>query len=212
MVAATPDSGETQRLLDGIAAGDAAAFDRLFARHRPFLRRLVARRLDQQLRARVDPSDIVQETHMEAFHRFRDYLERRPMPFRLWLFQTARERVAKARRTHAQAARRSVTREVYWPRDSSIQFGRELLARTSSPSERLSRQELAERVNQALGQLAETDREILWMRTFENLSYEEVSCVLDIAPTAARKRYGRALLRLRKLLLDTNPDDLLEDG
>jgi DNA-directed RNA polymerase specialized sigma24 family protein len=46
------------------------------------------------------------------------------------------------------------------------------------------------------------------MRDFEGLSYQEVACLLDIDPAAARKRYGRALLRLRKLLLESG---LLED-
>jgi len=50
--------------------------------------------------------------------------------------------------------------------------------------------------------MVETDREILLMRTVEELPYQEIGCLLDIAPAAARKRYGRALLRLQKLLFD----------
>jgi RNA polymerase sigma-70 factor, ECF subfamily len=46
------------------------------------------------------------------------------------------------------------------------------------------------------------DREVLLMRHAEELSYEEIGCLLEIQPAAARKRYGRALLRLRKVLSD----------
>ena len=49
--------------------------------------------------------------------------------------------------------------------------------------------------------MVETDREILLMRTVEELPYQEIGCLLDIAPAAARKRYGRALLRLRTALI-----------
>jgi DNA-directed RNA polymerase specialized sigma24 family protein len=41
------------------------------------------------------------------------------------------------------------------------------------------------------------------MHYFEGQSYQDVSCVLEIDPAAARKRYGRALLRLRELLCES---------
>jgi RNA polymerase sigma-70 factor, ECF subfamily len=46
------------------------------------------------------------------------------------------------------------------------------------------------------------DHEILLMRTFEGLTNQEVAQVLDIEPDAASKRYGRALLRLRRVLVE----------
>src|SRR5262245_57284812 len=88
-----PDAPETEALLAQVRAGERQAVDRLFALHRPHLHRIVARRLDRRLRARLDASDVVQETEMEAFRRLDDFLERRPMPFRLWLWKTAYERL-----------------------------------------------------------------------------------------------------------------------
>jgi RNA polymerase sigma-70 factor (ECF subfamily) len=64
----------------------------------------------------------------------------------------------------------------------------------------VGKEELAQRVRIALGNLPEIDREILLMRTFESLSYDEIACILGIEATAARKRHGRALLRLHRLL------------
>jgi RNA polymerase sigma-70 factor (ECF subfamily) len=64
----------------------------------------------------------------------------------------------------------------------------------------VNRQELARSVRQALARLVEADREILLLRSFENLSYAEAAAVLDIDPATARKRHGRALLRLDKTL------------
>jgi RNA polymerase sigma-70 factor (ECF subfamily) len=197
----TPDSAETQRLLRRIHGGDRQAFEKLFARHRPYLRQIVDLRLDPKVRARVDPSDVVQETHLEAFRRLPDYLERRPMPFRLWLRKTAYERLLMLQRHHLQAQRRAVDREVALPDRSSVQLFRQLLAPGSTPSQQLARAELARRVRQAVAQLAEIDREILLMRNLEGLSNHEVAQVLEIEPAAASQRYGRALLRLRKFLL-----------
>src|SRR5262249_54789280 len=99
----TPDSVETERLLEEARTGDPQAFNRLFVRHRSPIRGVIEIRMDPRLRARVDPSDVVQETQMEAFRRLADYLERRPMPFRLWLRETAQERLQMLQRRHVRA-------------------------------------------------------------------------------------------------------------
>src|SRR5690242_3688309 len=97
------DSTETRRLLEQSEGGDSAAFERLFARHRPDLRRFIARRLDPRLRARLDPSDVVQETQLEAYQRLPDFFRRRPMPFAVWLRKTAYQRLLMLRRQHLGA-------------------------------------------------------------------------------------------------------------
>src|SRR5262245_58016694 len=107
----TSETAKTQRLLEAVRAGDRDAFERLFAQHRPDLRRFIERRLDAKLRARVDPSDVVQETQLEVFQRLADFLDRQPMSFSLWLRKTAYERLLKIRRHHVETGRRAVGRE-----------------------------------------------------------------------------------------------------
>jgi RNA polymerase sigma-70 factor (ECF subfamily) len=141
----------------------------------------------------------VQETHLEAFRCLPDYLARRPMPFRLWLRKTAQQRLQVARRRHLEAARRAVRREVPLPEESSLLLARALL-NASTPSQQIQRRELGRRVRQAVARLNEADQEILLLRTFEGLSNKEIACILDIDPAAASQRYGRAVLRLHKLL------------
>ena len=98
------DSAETERLLDRIRAGDKPAVDRLFDRHRPYLRRVIELRLDPKLRPRVDPSDVVQEAQMEAHRRLKAYLREPAFPFRLWLRQIAYDRLLMMRPFHVEAA------------------------------------------------------------------------------------------------------------
>jgi RNA polymerase sigma-70 factor (ECF subfamily) len=196
------DSSQTRGLLDEVRAGHAAAIDQLLARHRAYLRRLVALRIDPQLQARVDPSDVVQEAQLEAARRLEGYLQNPALPFRLWLRQITYDRLLMLRRRHVEAARRSVQRDVALPDRSSLALARQLLASGSTPSERLSRRELARRVRQAMARLTETDRDILLLRNFEGLSNQEVAQLLGITLTAASQRYGRALLRLRNFLID----------
>jgi RNA polymerase sigma-70 factor (ECF subfamily) len=207
MDSAEPDPDEIAGMLDRLRAGDRRAFDRLIAGYQPGLRAFVAARLDDRLAARVDASDVVQDALMDAFARLPEYLERRPMPFRTWLWKTAYERLLKVRRHHDRA-RRAVGREVGWPDRSSLLLVRPLLGSTPTPGKCLEERELAQRVRQALEVLSEEDREVLLMRNVEELPYEEVGHLLEITPEAARKRYGRALLRLRKALI---AGGLLED-
>jgi RNA polymerase sigma-70 factor (ECF subfamily) len=201
------ESEETQRLLQEAREGVPAARDRLLERHRAYLRRFVEVRLDPKIQARVDPSDVVQETQMEALRRLGRYLDKPPMPFRLWLRQLAYDRLLMVRRQHVQAARRAVQREVALSDRSSLQLAGQVLATESTPSQQLVRHELVRRVRQAVGLLPEGDREVLIMRNLEGLSNREVSQVLAIDPATASRRYGRAVLRLRDILLRS---DLLE--
>ena len=194
-----PDSTETCGLLEQVRQGDRQALDRLLTRHRPGLVAFVEARLDPRLRARLDPSDVVQESLLEVVQRMSDFLDRRPMPFHLWVRKTVYERLLNARRDH-RAAKRSVNREVALPDPSSLLLAKPLLPGGPSPSQQLAARELADRVSRAVAGLAEADREVLLMRHAEELSYEEIACLLDLEASAARKRYGRALLRLRKVL------------
>jgi len=201
------DSADTQQLLQRVRAGEQKARDRLFAKHRPFLRRFVALRSDPRLRARFDPSDLVQETQLEALRRLEGYLAEPTLSFRLWLRQLAYDRLLHLRRDHFKAQRRSVRREVQLPEDSSVQLARQLLSATPGPSAQLLNKEFARRVREAVHELPEADQEMVLLRNFEGLSNQEAAQLLNIKPATASQRYGRALIRLREILLDRGLND-----
>jgi RNA polymerase sigma-70 factor (ECF subfamily) len=187
-------------LLERLGNGDAEAGDQLLCQHRDELWRQIDLRLDRRLRRRVDPSDVVQEVQLEALRRLPDYLQRCPMPFWLWLRKIAHERLIMAYRRHAVAGCRSIGRNIALPVSSSAVLAPELMARGSSPSQALKRQELAARVRQAVADLSDADREMVLMRNFEQLTNQQAAAVLGIDPATASQRYGRALIRLRAIL------------
>jgi RNA polymerase sigma-70 factor (ECF subfamily) len=195
-----PDSQQTEALLARAAAGDPSAAAQLLARHRDKLSEFVEAHLDPMLRTRVDASDVVQEAQLEASRRLPDFLARRPMPFRLWLRRMAYERLLMLRRQHVDAARRSVEREVHLPDRSSLVLAQNIIDPGGSPSKGLHLQEQAQRVQQALSQLKEANREVLLMRHYDGLSYDEIACIVGIEAATARKRAGRALVRLHSIL------------
>ena len=57
----------------------------------------------------------------------------------------------------------------------------------------------------ALDTLPEADRDVLVLRNFEGLSYEEIGFLRQVEPAAARQRHARALLRLHRTLFGDPP-------
>ena len=207
MMASSPP--DTEQLLELAGHGDATAAQQLLSQHRDRLRRMVALRLDRRLAARVDPSDIVQESLAAANQRLSDYLRDRPLPFYAWLRQFAWERIVKDHERHVRAQRRSVNREeaLPLPGESAVQLAQRLIASATSPSRHLLRDELRDQVRVALGCLKPRDREILVLRYLEGLSNAEAAAVLGIGETTAGMRHLRALERLRTLLGDEDQED-----
>jgi RNA polymerase sigma-70 factor (ECF subfamily) len=192
---------DTDELLRGVEAGDAAARQRLLERHRPRLLRMVALRLDDRLAARLDPSDIVQEALAVAAARLDDYARERPVPFYPWLRRLAWEHLVQAGRHHLHAARRSVLREAAGqaglPGGSARILVDRLVDGGTSPSRRLLRQELRRRVREALDRLDPRDREVLVLRYLEQMSTSEIAATLGVGQGAVKMRHLRALQRIR---------------
>ena len=89
------------------------------------------------------------------------------------------------------------------PNHSSLQLAQQFLAPGSTPSQHLGKREVLRCVRRALARLSEADREILLMRNLEGLSNQEAAQLLGIEPATASQRLGRALLRLRKLPMES---------
>jgi RNA polymerase sigma-70 factor (ECF subfamily) len=197
---------DTEQLLTRAAAGDASARGELLQRYRQRLHALIALRLDRRLAARVDPSDVIQETLTKAAQQLSDYLKRRPLPFYPWLRQLALDKLIDESRRHIHAQRRSVQREQgplgALPDGSVLELAQRLFSPGSSPSARLRRAELAEQVQAALRQLPERDRELLVLRHLEQLQPREIAAILGLSEGAVYTRYLRAVRRLQDLLSD----------
>jgi RNA polymerase sigma-70 factor, ECF subfamily len=198
------DPSDTGQLLERIGRGDEPARERLLARHRGRLRRMVAVRLDRRLAARLDPSDVVQEILIDANRKLDDFLERRPLPFYAWLRQFAWARLVDLHRRHVRSRRRSVAREepgdLALPDESALRLARRLMDPGTSPSRHLLRTERREQVVAALAELPVRDRDVLVMRHLEQMEIAEIAAVVGISEGAVKARILRALVRLRGLL------------
>lgn len=197
----TGDDPSIEELLQRAAAGDPDAQGALLRRERARLRRMITLRIDKRLLARVDPSDVLQETLIEAANKLSDYVRHQPLPFYPWLRQIAAERLEKLKRRHVTAQKRSVKREVHENEaagDRSAAFLIQyLVASQTSPSGQLQQQERRRQIGAALQDLAADDRDILVLRHLEQLSIGETAAVLGISEAAAKSRHFRAIQRFR---------------
>jgi RNA polymerase sigma-70 factor (ECF subfamily) len=166
---------------------------------------MVAFRLDQRLRGRVDPSDVLQDAYLEAWRGLGSYLDRPEIPFFLWLRGIAGNKLRELHRHHLGTRMRDPRREVSihggaMPETTTTAMAAELLGDLTRASEEAVRRELGLRLQEALDAMDPLDREVLALRHFEQLSPAETARVLGIKEKAAGMRYVRALRRLKEIL------------
>jgi len=205
------DSDSTgQAALDALSAGDEGALAALFERYRDRLARMVSLRMDRRVQGRVDPSDVLQDSFIEAAERLPDYLANPEVPPFVWMRFITAQKLLQAHRQHLGAKSRDAGREVSlyrqaFPEAPSAELAAQLVGQRTSPSQAAMRAELKLKLEDALNGMDAIDREVLVLRHFERLSRAETAKVLGIDPAAAGKRYHRALKRLGAVLREEVP-------
>ncbi len=204
------DASEVRQILRDARRGDRRGLSDLLQRHRDRLRCLIHVRLDRRLRGRVDASDVIQETLLQAASDLDGYLKHREggrSSFFVWLRLLAIRKLRVIHRRHFGIQARDVEREISADRrrvadSASDPLIAKLPGALTSPSRALQRIEQTARLEESLGRLDPADREVLVLRHYEQLSNQETAEVLGISGTAACNRYVRSLKRLRHVLAE----------
>jgi RNA polymerase sigma-70 factor (ECF subfamily) len=204
MTSSTSDNNPDE-LRERLIAGDRQALAELFARHRERLRRMVDVMLDRRLYGRVDAEDILQEAYLDASDRIEQYIDEHSGSLFVWLRMNVKQTLFNVHRRHLGTEMRDANRDVslfsrHRAQASSASFALQLLGQLTSPSQLAIRQELIEKLEEALLTMAPIDREVLTLRHFDQLTNSEVAAELGIQVKAASIRYTRALRRLKAIL------------
>ncbi len=183
-------------------AGDNAALGRLLEHYRNYLRFMARSLIGRALRLKLDPSDLVQETFLEAQRDFPRFLGADEPELVAWLRRILVHNLANQVEFH-RAGRRDRRRQTSLEADldrSSAALHRILAAPISSPSARAVRREEAVRLADALERLPADYREVFVLRNLERLPFEQVAERMGRSAGAVRKLWGRTLIQLADLL------------
>ncbi len=202
----TTDRPDPEQILQDARSGDSSSLGRLLELYRNYLRLLARLEIGRRLQGKVDESDLVQETFLEAhrhFGRFRGTTEAELMT---WLRQILAGVVANLMRRYYGTQRRDVRLEQDLAddlaRSSQALGGGRLAARQSSPSQQAVRREQAVLLADALGQLPEAYQEVIILSHLEGLSFPEVAQRMGRSVNSVKNLWARALARLRRSVRD----------
>jgi RNA polymerase sigma-70 factor, ECF subfamily len=146
-------------------------------RYRSWLGLLARLQVEPRFRAKFDPSDIVQQTMLEAVRDWPKFRGATDAELTAWLRQILAHVLQHEMRRYG-VPRRDLGRELSLEAaiaESSRRLGDALAAPGSSPSEHAGRQELELRLADALSRLPADYAEVILLRNVESLPHEEVA-------------------------------------
>lgn len=177
--------------------GSHSAVGRLIEGFRDYLLLVAQRTVPAELRPKLGPSDVVQETFLEAQADFAEFRGETEQEFQAWLRAILRHNLAGLVRGYLGTAQRDVRREISLE-ENAQSF--QLVAGDETPSAILSALEEAELVEQALSRLPREYQQAITLRNWEQLSFAEIGERLARSEEAARKLWSRAVVRLEEEL------------
>ncbi|HEV3082873.1 MAG TPA: sigma-70 family RNA polymerase sigma factor [Gemmataceae bacterium] len=180
--------------------GSSEALGRLLDSCRQYLLLVANRECDSDLQAKFGPSDLVQESLLEAQRDFGQFHGRTEADVLAWLRRILLNNVANVREHYRSAQKRDVGREVRLDAVLEGPGAEQLIAAEPSPSQRAVAQERGEELERALTQLPEHYREALRLRHQEDCSFEEIGAQTGRSADAARKVWARAVEQLKQAL------------
>src|SRR5262249_40097983 len=202
---------EPEALLRVARSGDTEALGWLLEIYRPYLTLLARVQIGRRLRGKADASDVVQDACLGAHRDFGQFRGRTEGEFLAWLRQVLASVLANFVRHYQETKRRDVRLERQLAAEleqSSMALDRALRAPASSPSSpsrQAERREQAVLLAEALHRLADDDRELLVLRHLEGLSFPEVAERMGRTLDSVKKRWPRALVRLRQAFEGDEP-------
>jgi RNA polymerase sigma-70 factor (ECF subfamily) len=197
----TPSPESAAHWLAAARAGSQEALGQMLDDCRAYLLLLARQALDADLQAKAGPSDLVQETFLEAYRDFDQFHGTTTDELLAWLRQLLHNNVANFRRGYRTYAKRRVTLEQSLGQsDSSSGPTGQVAAGGASPSELASEHEQAEALDRAIAALPDDYRQVLLLRHQEGLSFEIIGQRMARSANAVEKLWLRAVERLRQRL------------
>jgi RNA polymerase sigma-70 factor (ECF subfamily) len=195
-----PPTPELAQWMEAARRGSVQALGALLEHFRRYLLLVANRRLGDDLRTKVGPSDLVQETLLRAQHHFGRFHGQTDQELRRWLRRILLNRMANVDRQYRGTAKRRLARELPLAGGSVAELRESLAAPAATPGTAAIAQEQDAALRQALEHLPEHYRQVVVWRNFEGLSFGEIGQRLSRSADAVRMIWTRALEQLGQAL------------
>lgn len=187
-------------LIQSARAGDDVALNAIWQQLRSYLLIFADQRLDDGLKGKLDASDIVQQSLLEAHRDFESFRGHTEEELKSWISRLVVHNLMDAGRRFRQSQQRSVTKEVSWNAETELSVFRD----QSSASSLVRRRETDEELLRAVAQLPERSQQVLELRHRLGLSHAQVAKELGMTEAAARKLWSRVVEELQERLSSPN--------
>lgn len=192
-----PTDIQVESWISEARVGSTNALGSLLETFRQYLTVIAEHGLKDKIQAKVDRSDIVQETFLEAQRDFASFGGRSREEFEAWLRRLLLNNLLNEARKYCDTQKRDCGCELSLDScDCPQQM--QLASDDTSPTQRAVRSEEASHLEQAMNILPEHYREIILLRNHQSLSFVEIGRRLDRSPDNARMLWSRAFESLAR--------------
>jgi len=192
--------GDVERCLHDAQQGCPEALGTFYEHCRRYLLLIANQELDTQLRAKLGPSDIVQETLLKAQRFVNRFEGRTEAELKAWLRMILLNCVRDTSRRFQAGSKRDLARERELHAVLSDQASAKQFAGGETPSKQVVAQEQTAALRVALGRLSEDYRRVVILRSIERRAFDEIGLAMGRSSDAARKLWLRAVEELRQRL------------
>ena len=191
-------------LLAGISKGDVDSLARFLEVNQKPLMAFISRRLGDALRKKVEVEDIFQDVSAECIRTITPEWPGDREPFS-WLCHVAERKIVDAHRHHFAAQKRDAGREraleARTPGGEEVGMVNMLVKSMTTPSAAFSRNAREVRLQDALQQLKEDQREAIRLKYIENKPSKEIAELLGKSDAAVRVMLTRTMKQLHEIML-----------
>jgi RNA polymerase sigma-70 factor (ECF subfamily) len=207
----TSSARNVTQLIAQARQGDAESRGRLFELCRRYLAFMARSQVETWLRRKVDASDLVQQTLLEAhcdFERFQGASERE---FLAWLKRILHHNAADFVRRYRGTAKREAGREVPFrdPADTNAFGAPEPASPIATPSQEFLQIDDELRITIALGELPPDYQEVIVLRNLQRLPFNEVAERMGRSRPAVQMLWMRAIRKLQEAVGEANDEGLV---
>jgi RNA polymerase sigma-70 factor (ECF subfamily) len=175
---------------------------------RSYLRLLARLQLDPALRGKLDPSDVVQQTLLQAHQNQDQFRGQTDAEKAAWLRAIMANELVEAVRHYSRQQRDIALEQSFAAalEESSLRLERCLTDGSASPAEQLMRQESLLALASALEELPEDQRQAVELRHLKGLGLAEIGKQLNRSKEAAAGLLFRGIKKLRQRLADLDQE------